>query len=382
MSLQAFQKRLGIPLAKSTTPEDFSAIRKETDTTGADAVDHTPDLKAHPPGLGTRVEEYRKAIAHASPLMRVTPSKLQGQTAKVLYKVHSATNLPVGKTVLVKPYHEKLHHKAKYWQNHPIQGWAEMTNQSLYHSAGLGQAHQDVHVSEHDMGPGFEKHPALVIHMEPGTDYVHEGLHPFDYTPKIGSDAAKIGIMDFLTNNLDRHRHNLLVRPHDSVDMHGVPHSSKLVAIDHSRSFQYHAAHKGIPSHVDDMFLGPMTVPEDIRSTKNAEGKSVDNLLPYLQSDAMGAVSGIAMGAGQPNIDHPKHFLAVIEQWWPAVRDRVLSTFGDRLRGIKEPRMKEHLMSNFMARVEKLDDIAARADWYGTEGKVKDLDVPLKVWDR
>jgi Phosphatidylinositol 3- and 4-kinase len=381
MSLQDFQRRMSTALVKSTSPDDFSAIRKETDPSGADVVDHTADLKAHPPAMGLKVEAYRKAVGHGSPLMRVTPKALDGVSAKVVYKVHSANNLPNGKMVLVKPYHEKLHPKAKYWQAHPINGWAEMTNQALYHAAGMGDSHQEVHVSEHDMGPGFDKHPAIVVHMDPQADYV-EHLHPMDFDPKMGVEAAKIGVMDFLSNNLDRHRHNLLVRTDGATNSSGMPFSAKLLAIDHGRSFQYHASHKGIPSHVDDFFLGPMTVPEDMRAAKNAEGKTLDNLLPYMQSDALKSVSEAAQGSGNKAIHDATHFLRIIEQWWPDVRDRVISTFGDRLNSIKEPKMKQHLLENFQARVEKLDDIAARADWYKSNARIHDLDVPLKVWDR
>jgi hypothetical protein len=381
MSLQEFQARLGVPLNKSTHPDDFEAIRKETDAQGSDIVDHLPDLSAHPQAMGGKVEEYRNAINKGAPLMRTTPAALHGQTAKILYKVHSAVNLPAGKEVLVKPYHEKIHHKAKYWQGHQIAGWSEMSNQSLWHAAGMGDMHQEAHVSEHDMGPGLDKHPALVVHMEPDADYV-EGLHTLDYSPKMGSDAVKVGVMDFLTNNLDRHGHNLLVRPQNAVDSSGIPRASRLLGIDHTRSFQYHAAHKGVPSHIDDYFLGPITIPEETRTAKNAEGKSVDSLLPYLQSDAMSKISEVAMGSGDPAIHNPTHYLKVIEQWWPEVRNRVINAFHDRLLSIKEPRMKQHLLENFKTRTEKLDDIAARADWYKSSAKISDLDVPLKVWDR
>jgi hypothetical protein len=328
-----------------------------------------------------KVEEYRKAIAHGAPVMRTLPGPLQGQTAKMLYKIHSATNLPNGKEVLVKPYHEATNENAKFWMGHPIAGWAEMTNQSLWHAANMGAMHQEVHVSEHDMGPGLDKHPALVIHIEPDTDYV-SGLHPLTFDRSMATDGVKIGVMDFLSNNLDRHRHNLLVRQPNAVDSTGIPYRSRLLAIDHTRNFQYHAAHKGAPSHVEDRFLENPTVPQSIRDANNAMAKTTDSLLTYLQSDALRHISESAKGFGEPPVHHPPHFLHVIEQWWPEVRNRVIAAFGDRLEGIREPRMKSHLLENFKMRVEKLDDMAARPDWYLDTARLEDAQVPLKVWDR
>src|SRR4029077_17193051 len=95
---------------------------------------------------------------------------------------------------------------------------SEMTSQSLYHAAGIGHLHQKVHVDEHDMGPGYEKEPALVVHMDPKMHpqaemgKLHGDPHsvdPNDYTEG-HKDARKIAMMDFLSGGLDRHGGNLM----------------------------------------------------------------------------------------------------------------------------------------------------------------------------
>lgn len=381
MSLKKFLERMGQPLAKSVHPDDFTAFREEHAKNGPDVVNHIEELKSHPPDLQPKVEEYRKAISGDANLMRISPTTLHGVSPKNVYRMSNSTNLPAGDMLLVKPYHEALHPKTKFWMRHPIQGWAEMTNQHLWHAAGMGDMHQRVHVSEHNMGPGFEKNPAVVVHTEPDTDYV-ENLDYKDFDESMADDAAKIGVMDFLSNNIDRHRRNLLFRKQGALNAKGAPYASRLLAIDHGRSFQYHAAHKGVPEHIEDPFLGMIPVEKEVRDSHNKLAKETDNLIPYLRSDALMKINGLGREFGLNAIYSGRRIPTLINRWWPSVRDNVIAAFVDRLRLIKEPRMKEHLFDNFKERVAKLDDIATRADWYANNAKMPHMDVPLKVWDR
>jgi hypothetical protein len=345
-----------------------------------DAVDHTFDLDAHPRTHNPAVAVYREALSGATPLMRAGPTTLHGQTPKVMYKVPRADSLPNGDMFMVKPYHEAVPEKASFWQTHPIQGWAEMTSQSLWHAADVGHLHQAVHVSEHDMGPGFDKHPGLVVHMAPHADWV-QNMDPNEYDERMHADAFKMGIMDFLSNNLDRHTANLLVFPKGSVDEYGIPRKSKLMSIDHGRSFQYHASHKGVPAKAHNVFGDLETVPQEKRDEGNAWGKQFDNLTGYFHSRAFEKLGQAARLHGYPPF-HSPDLIPAVTGWWPRVRDQVVATMASRLSGLKEPRMKEHVWNNFSERVKKLDDISSRPEWYEQHGVMQDYQVPLHVWNR
>jgi hypothetical protein len=393
MDLQGFQKRMAerqlAPLAKAVDPEDFTGIVNEISKDGPAVVDHTRDLSAHPPAHNARVEHYRKAISGAMPVMKRTPGSIVGVTSKALYTLPTADNMTSPDKAIVKPYHEHLHPKVKFWQHHPIQGWAEMTNQSLWHAADMGHIHQGVHVSEHAMGPGHDKEPALVIHMEPKTDFVSQ-LTPAEHSDDMHKDLPKIVAMDFLTNNLDRHSANLLFkakppglsRLRSFLDRTPRPPESRFVAIDHSRSLQYHASNKGAPEFVMDPFHGKMPVPQSERQARETEGKTKDNLLNYANAGAFKAVDEIGSMFGHPSVNTAKGLAGAIASWWPNVKDRVVATLERRLEGLREPRMREHIRKNFNERVQMLDKIAHNPDWYTWLSKPSDLDIPIHVWNR
>jgi hypothetical protein len=392
MDLQSFQKRMAerqlAPLAKAVDSEDFTGIIKELSPDGPNAVDHTRDLFAHPPSHNARVEHYRKAISGAMPVMKRTPGSIVGVTSKAIYTLPTADNLTSPDKVIVKPYHEHIHPRVKFWQHHPIQGWAEMTNQSLWHAADMGHMHQSVHVSEHPMGSGHDKEPALVIHMEPQTDFVQH-LTPGQHSDDMHRDMPKIAAMDFLTNNLDRHPANLLFKPKPGLsrlrslfDRSPKPPESRFVAIDHSRSFQYHASNKGAPEFVMDPFHGKISVPLEDRRARETEGKTKDNLLSYANAGAFKAVGEIGSMFGHPSVGSPKGLIGGIASWWPHVRDRVVATLEHRLEGLREPRMREHIRKNFLERVQMLDKISHNPDWYTWLSKPADLEIPIHVWNR
>jgi ADP-ribose pyrophosphatase YjhB (NUDIX family)/GNAT superfamily N-acetyltransferase len=115
--------------------------------------------------------------------------------------------------VMVKPYSSFLR---------KLEGWSELTNQAVYHAAGLGHLHQDVFPVAH--GSGDHQVPAIGIHIVPAQEA--HNVAPKDLHPDAEQEARKIDVMDFLSGNTDRKGANLLVRP----DGH-------LLAIDHSSAW-------------------------------------------------------------------------------------------------------------------------------------------------
>jgi hypothetical protein len=306
---------------------------------------------------------------------------LTGVTSKAVFTLPSADKLPANEKVIVKPYHERLNAKADFWQHHPIQGWAEMTNQSLWHAAGMGHMHQKVHVSEHAMGPFHPQEPGLAIHMHPNADLIGR-IRPADYSIDMHDDLPKIAAMDFLSNNLDRHEANLMFLPKGTKDENGQPLQSRLLAIDHGRSFQYHASNKGAPSKIHDPLLGSVTPDPDIVREFNTEGKTGDNFLNYVQSRALNHVGELGEMFGRKSLKSGEGIFPPIAKWWPTVRNQVVHTMNQRIMGLREPRMQEHIQRNFTERVKLLDNIARNPDWYTWLSREKDLRVPLHIWDR
>lgn len=385
MDLEGFKLRLAErvanPLAKSTHADDFKAIVQDTDDAGREAVDHTADLSAHPRSLDDKVKHYRDAISNQSPLLRRTPMPLTGVTSKAVYTLPSADKMPATEKVIVKPYHEKLNPKANFWQHHPIQGWAEMTNQSLWYAADMGHMHQKVHVSEHAMSPLHPKEPGIAIHMDPSAELIRH-MGPSGYSIDMHDDLPKIAAMDFLSNNLDRHAANLMFLPKGSVNRDGQPLRSRLLAIDHGRSFQYHASNKGAPRKIHDPLLGTVDVPHDAKVAHETEGKTGDTLLNYVESGALNHVGMLGEMFGRDSIKTGSGLFPPIAKWWPTVRNRIVDAMNRRILSLREPRMQQHIQKNFMERVKLLDNIARNPDWYTYLAQEKDLKIPLHIWDR
>lgn len=353
-------------MRKAIEPGDLRGIGKATTPDGPALVDHTPDLSAHPPSIDKAVQEYRRFVLD-SPRVYRKKSMGGGITQKVVYHVKKQSQMSLfgadettgGGRFMVKPYHEKLIKRIQGWQRYPIQGWAEMTNQALYHAAGIGHLHQQVHVSEHDM-PNQPKEPALVIHLgDPSFRVAHlarpigdkekaqfKAMHPGrpewgGFLPENFDDVRKIAVMDMLSNNLDRHGGNLML----SMD-------GRVLAVDHSRSFQYANIRKDTgrkwvqnlgPEPTDDLH----NYIYGYRDRGAALGKYLDE--PGLHPNR---------GTWDDKLEALQSWQPVFEEWWPRHRNAMVEAMKQRLNSIKDPAVKEHIHLNFMARVKWMDERA------------------------
>lgn len=353
-------------LVKATRPEDLATIATASKGSGGpELVDHAPHLTNLPPDVKPLADAYRQHVLESAKVVRKVSKKTVGDgiTKKVVYET------PTGK-VMVKPYHERIIQRTKSWMNHPHQGWAEMANQALYHAAGIGDLHQKVHVAEHDTPTG--KEPALVVHLAPG--YLPAGERHQPALPEGQEAARKIGVMDFLTNNLDRHGGNLLVS-HDG---------KRVLTIDHSRSFQYMRPSVARDAKVKDFTWGR-------RSAKL--GLDTDPIGMYTGGLGMfrggmqnpSAVAHVApfpsFGGGQTTADvhasvydakmrHLENYAPIINEWWPQASPKVRAEMAKQLEQIKDPKVREHIQRNFDARADMLDGMARDNlenhgdDWY------------------
>jgi hypothetical protein len=325
------------PLLKHVEPSHFISIVKASDPEASKLVDHHPDLNAHPPELGPEVEAYHNGVIKSPKKVSAArglpeASRNKGISRKKIFNIKVAGSQEPSK-VMVKPYHERVIRRVKSWMKHPIQGWAEMTNQALFHAGGIGHLHQKVHVAEHDMGPGHEKEPALIVHLSPGHSAMangggrafHSTEHSLEQRAANKMDVRKIAMMDFLANNKDRHGGNLMVN-----EKTGAP-----LAIDQSRNFQYVA-------------------PGGYAEKK--KGDQEDHFAPYVEDTSLRELIPFKphWGGGHENSqDYEPAF-----DWWGEVGPKVRQTFHDRLNQIKDPEVRAHLKRNFDARADFLDERA------------------------
>lgn len=312
-------RSVGEWLAKAVIPSELHHLAGATNDQARDIVDHKPDLEAHPPQHQPDVQAYRNHVID-SPEERSSPKhKMTGVAQKALYYLPSHHPTHPSAKFMVKPYHEKSDEYGRL----PIKGWAEMTNQALYHASGIGDLHQRVHVSEHNMGPGHEKEPAIVIHMAPG---YYSGYHSdFDESsvlpPETDHALRQMSMMDFLSDNIDRHGNNIMFNE-----------DSKPLAIDHGLSFQY-----------DPTTASSSPAFVDYSSALRRYGMSDENVEGW-----------------------KKAF-----DWWHQASPQIKQEMYKRLEQIRDPGIRAHVRRNFDNRADFLDQHAEMAmmnklpvDWY------------------
>lgn len=448
-------------LTKAIDPAHLKPLSRYHDgALGEVFVDHTKEEHAHPDEQTPHVEAFKHHIIDSPDVVKrgkTGTKESSNSTGKVVYEVkdHQIGDQQDHR-YMVKPYHEKIVPRARKWMHFPVQGWAEMTNQALYHSAQIGHLHQRVHVTdvpmpsatapvrtdkgvqeqrkamwsqvlneipslyptmdnpkkaqtqpiwrgvmnELGMPPGggpeaFAAHdklyrarleaagfdpdadtenipnpayapdkskavsdqqeatyhqrmreagihweqqergpkappppskmaPALVIHMQPEVSGIRY-MSPKHFSPEEKAQARQIGLMDFLTNNLDRHETNLLY-DHDRGQM---------LAIDHSRSFQYKTHDKSVAAGKEDSLGNYIRL--------NSAVKNVIGTKAFGDSSAM----------NQWNEDWGKTF-----EWWKQNAPAVRKTMADRLAMVKDRTVRNHIQKNFDVRAKMLDEYA------------------------
>lgn len=358
-----FNKFFGHAMSKAVRAEDFKGVKAGLDAAGAALVDHKPDLEAHPPQHNADALAYKHAIIESPEQVKrssVAAGASGGISRKTIYTVPEKHPTHGGIRYMVKPYHERISRSVAGWQKHPHQGWAEMTNQALYHAGGIGNLHQNVHVAEHNMGEGHEAEPALVIKMDPdmkplgslGSTYLGDGIK---------HDARKIAMMDFLSGNLDRHSGNIMV---GGLDTHPDPAQqhrvvpTKVMAIDHSRSFQYannhsykRKARRDQPRELEDNFNNYVSGKPRFGSDANnpyaptIPNSSLNNLAPMMDRRAAAQDPHQWVDDWTPAFD-----------WWGQNHEKIKGEMNKRLEQIKDPEVRAHIKRNFDARTDFLDE--------------------------
>jgi len=338
---------LGEQLAKAVQPIDFAGIVKGSTPHGRDLVNHKPELLGHPPEHQADVQAYRQAVLAGPATVKRAKHELAGISKKIVYELPASHPTHAGQRFMVKPYNEKIAKRVAKAVKHPHLGWSEMTNQALYHAAGVGHLHQKVHVAEHNMGRDLPAEPALVVSMENGAVPLGYGSVNSFNSPRLREDARKVTLFDFLNDNLDRHQENLLVSPD----------TGRLLAIDHGLAFQYNVDSRNPWQKRKDQ-------PHELSTTFNAyhNGSALTRFVGRLDNRDP---EHKQQGDWGPTFD-----------WWESVAPRVKAAMSKRLEMIRDPEVRDHIARNFAARTRYLDDLARFGvenhgeDWHNQEVRV------------
>jgi hypothetical protein len=300
---------VGHALQKAFSQADWANIKRGHNEEGIASVDHSFHMKKPDDGLAMpKVEATHSGwedIANSPGVKRQNHDlDDNGASPKMIHGTKHGT-------YMTKPYHQARDDEGDY-NPHDVRGWATMATKALYDDTGLGHMIEDVHTNEHKGIP-------VTVHK------FAEGFEPIgdadSYKKTNINDVRKIGLLDFLTANSDRHTNNLMIGPYGDEDTSTSP----LLAIDHERSFQYHGDPFGRYDHTTKK---SRTAPVDYFGTGLDEAK---NLSPT---------------------DEGWHDLV---DYWKQKGPIARKTVQNHAEAIKDPELKQHILKNFNERADYLD---------------------------
>jgi len=145
------------------------------------------------------------------------------------------------------------------------------------------------------------------------------------------TDIHKIGVMDYLTNNLDRHWGNLLVSP-DTTNVQGY---NPVLAIDHERNMQYSKI----------LREGPRA--KWMASADPEMSQVKETPMAYITKSALHHLHRGAQGFSS------HHELV---DWWSQHGQKIKDELESQVAHIKDPDVRNHVRDNFNNRWHKMNN--------------------------
>lgn len=265
--------------------------------------------------------------------IHVTPVSLRnlGSSNKAIFET------PHGDRWIAKAYHQPLSREITHYDTG---GWAECATQALHRAGGIGELCQRSVVCRPEQPIIATKFVKAAKHYDP------DDVGSAAQCAALSLDAAKIGFVDFLTNNVDRCSTNFLTKQ-DAITGHPVG----LYAIDHAANFQY-------------------LMPNIFGSQVSTD--SHDHLHEYLRGEDDWAAFARLHAATTPYVEH-----AV--KWWQENGPYIRREMERQLTSIVDPAVKDHIYRNFTERADCLDRLAfewpEHRDWsmFHGEGSLSNL---------
>lgn len=214
---------------------------------------------------------------------------------------------------MTKPYYSKLEDATLNYMQFPISGWSSITTKAIFDRIGLGHLCEDVSAKK------INDHQMIVSKFNP--DMVSSWSIPHQELKVNNNDLNRIGMIDFLTNNSDRHMGNIMISKNKNTKgLNGV------LAIDHDRNFQY------------------------ILSDVEEESPSAN--LKYYLHGKFEVFKNISPKVG--------NFINDSWDWWKNNSSQIKDEFNKHLALIKDPDIKQHIKDNFEKRAHILDYHASK----------------------
>jgi hypothetical protein len=308
-------------LHKGVRARDWKRVTNKTNEDAPLVVDHKPHMQQFPVHA-----EYSKML-ESSKKHEGHRLEENGISAKMIHKQGDDT-------FMAKPYHKSVERATKSWVKNPILGWAAMATKALYNAGKISHLAEDVSTHEHEGVPltvhkFAADHMPMSGNMDFGGNYGSSGALKLkqDVDP---TDVHKIAVMDYLTNNIDRHHGNLMIGKHTSATgFHPV------LAIDHERSFQYHRP-------MDYMAKWWHTDAEDTKR---------ETPWAYLRGSP-------ALRSSHKAQNWSSHEGLV--DWWNQHGQGIKDEMENQLGSIKDEHVRKHVRDNFTERWHAMNDWSKR----------------------
>lgn len=315
-------------LVKAVKAKDWSRVANKQHPDAELAVDHKPHMAQFPVHA-----EYGKMLSSPE---KHSGHKLEenGISAKM---VHEIPRPPSEKSIyMAKPYHKKLESATKSWVKNPITGWATMATKALFNAGNIGHLSEDVSAHEHE-GVPLTVHKFADDHKMIGSlmKWMPRGGYEIERTVD-PVDVHKIGVMDYLANNLDRHQGNLMIGSHS--DSRGY---EPVLAIDHERNFQYNKPIR--ESHANKR-----------QRLMFGDAAKQDHLK---QETPWAYIKGSVLNHAQ-NTRNGWHSHADLVDWWNQHGGNIRDEMENQLGSIRDESVRKHVRTNFMDRWHKMDQWA------------------------
>jgi len=301
-------------LVKAAHPSDLKKIANKTNPEANEIVD------AAPHAVHTPDQEYVNFLSHPKVQKGLGSKDIGGISAKMVHKVGDDS-------YMAKPYHKRIESATRAMNPHPISGWSTMATKNLFHAAGIGHLCEDVAFHEHNGTPMTVHKFAEDAQQIGDPKYTNTFKHRVK-NPDIEAEAKKIAVMDFLTNNVDRHGGNVMFRPNKD----GTAYN--LLAIDHERNFQYNQ-------------------PASIRYKNNP----AETPRAYLRHTGLSDAAPLHSWMDDEEASYMPEGHTT-KDWWKTNKDNILNSFNKDIQNIKDPHLKKHIQANFMKRVGWLDEFS------------------------
>jgi GNAT superfamily N-acetyltransferase len=318
-------------LAKAIDPKAFRAIHQSHRPDYAEEVDHTQHLKdanLHPDAkrFFDSQEQHRPEITVTQPRAGEKRNDENGISTKLTFPEHG---------FMIKPYHREPERDTQHYAGHPTGGWATIANRNLYRAAGIGHLNEDVEAHQHEGVPvtAHRFHPDAARLRSINNPHTERNFtirgNVEGFKPKMNVNplhVQQMGVMDFLTGNIDRHTQNVMVNLKPNQQGH-----HELLSIDTDKSFHYFQNPRSHRS-------GPPAAPGE---------KLIDHPSQYLTHSALGQLRGSnkTFEAAYPQL----------HQWYGENRQTIAQQFTKDLGAIKNPFLRHHIEQNFSTRMATLD---------------------------